>query len=442
MNLGTSAWVVAGAIGLGVVVLGSTPSEPRATEPWAEALAVVRAPQRGDDVLDARIRALQGRLSRADPDPSVLERLGWTFVAKAQATDDPGYFVLAERSAEVLAGVRPASAAGRLLHAHALTSLHRFDEAEPIARELAAERGAPSDWAIYGDVLMERGRLGHAVEAYQRMIDLRPDAAAYARIAHVRQLTGDLDGALAAIEMATHAASPRNRETYAWVWTKRGSYELQRGHLDAALAASAAALAVHPTAAAGLLLRGRVLLAQRRIDDAVAALSRAAAKSPLPDVLWTLADALRAAGRDAEADGVETRLEASGEGADPRGLALFLASRGRDLPRALALARRELGVRRDVHTWAALARAEAAAGDVAAAWRHAQRALAESTADARLAYAMGVVALRAGERNAARRLLVEARRHDTALLPSERAALVVHLQNTTRAPLDAQEESP
>jgi len=433
MSLRNAAWIALGAIGLGVVVLASTDRVPSRAEPWSEALAVVRASQGGDDVLDERIRGLQRRLSPAVPDPALLERLGWTFVAKAQATDDPGYFVLAERTAEAIDALRPGSAAGRLLRAHAFTSLHRFEKAEPIAHALAVSRGAPSDWAIYGDVLMERGRLGDAVEAYQRMIDLRPDAAAYARIAHVRQLTGDLDGALAAIDLATHAASPRNRETYAWVWIKRGSYELQRGRLDAALRASDTALAVHPTAAAALVLRGRVLLAQRRTDDALAALSRAAEQSPLPDVLWTLAEALRMAGRDGEAATVEARLEASGEGTDPRGLALFLASRGRHVARAVALARHELAARRDVHTWAALAWAEAAAGDVTAAWRHARRALVHHTADARLAYQTGVIALRAGARDEGRRLLAQAAHGEAALLPSERAALAVHLQNTNKA---------
>jgi lipopolysaccharide biosynthesis regulator YciM len=211
--------------------------------------------------------------------------------------------------------------------------------------------------------------------------------------------------------------------------------------LDEARRASDAALAVHPTAAAAFVLRGRVLLAKGRAADAVAALSRAAETSPLPDTLWALAEALRAGGRTREAAAVEMRLEASGEGTDPRGLALFLASRGRDVARAVVLARRELEARRDVHTWVALAWAEAAAGDVAAAWRHARRALVHHAADARLAYHTGVIALRAGALDEGRRLLATATRGEAALLPSERAALAVHLQNTNHRVADAQEDT-
>src|SRR5262249_36125412 len=152
----------------------------------------------------------------------------------------------------------------------------------------------------------------------------------------------------------------------------------------------------------------------------------AAARSPLPDTLWALADALRAAGRSADADATEARLVATGEGTDPRGLAIFLASRGRELERAYRLARRELHVRRDVYTWGALAWVEAARGELAAARRHSVRALAQHTSDARLTYQAGVIAAEAGAADA-QQVLAQARLHEDALLPSERTLLAVHV---------------
>jgi hypothetical protein len=120
---------------------------------------------------------------------------------------------------------------------------------------------------------------------------------------------------------------------------------------------------------------------------------------------------------------VEERLEATGEGADPRGLALYLASRRRDLPRALRLLERELTARQDVFTLGASALARAAAGDAAGAWPLMERALAAGTPDARLQLHAGLVAAAAGRRADALRWLRAADAQRRLLLPSERRAL-------------------
>ena len=51
-------------------------------------------------------------------------------------------------------------------------------------------------------------RLAEATDAYQRMIDLRPDLHSYARGAHIRWLKGDLTGAVELMELAVSASSP------------------------------------------------------------------------------------------------------------------------------------------------------------------------------------------------------------------------------------------
>ena len=63
------------------------------------------------------------------------------------------------------------------------------------------------------------------------------------------------------------------------------------------------------------------------------ALQNAAKLNPLPEYQWTLAEALRAAGRENEASGIEAQLRKHGASSDPRTLALFLATRHDDLRR-------------------------------------------------------------------------------------------------------------
>ena len=61
-----------------------------------------------------------------------------------------------------------------------------------------------------------------SVPAYDRMMSLRPNAGAYARAAHARELRGDLDGALEAMHLAFGATPPYDPEALAWCATQLG----------------------------------------------------------------------------------------------------------------------------------------------------------------------------------------------------------------------------
>ena len=152
-----------------------------------------------------------------------LEQLGYQFVARARAANDPGDYTLAERVATCLEEQQPGDPAALLLRGHALHQLHRFHEAEAIARTLVTKREFVLDYALLGDALMEQGRLAEAAAAYQKMIDLKPFYQSYTRAAHLRWLTGDLNGAIELTRKAIDAASPRNPESVAWAYTRLGA---------------------------------------------------------------------------------------------------------------------------------------------------------------------------------------------------------------------------
>jgi tetratricopeptide (TPR) repeat protein len=274
-----------------------------------------------------------------------------------------------------------------------------------------------------GDALMEQGKLSDAVEAYQRMMNLKPDLHAYARAAHMRWLKGDLAGAIEAMQLAVGAASPNDAESAAWVNTRLATYLFHAGKFNEAEQRCAFALSLQSNYAPTLLLKGRMLLAQNRFREAVDALQNAATLNPLPEYQWTLAEALRAAGRENEASAVEAQLRQRGATSDPRTLALFLATRHESPETALRLAHAELGSRSDVFTHDALAWSLAAAGNVAEAHSEIQRALAEGTEDGRLFFHAAIIASRAGHAADAERWLGKARSLSHLLLPSERSEL-------------------
>jgi tetratricopeptide (TPR) repeat protein len=330
-----------------------------------------------------------------------------------------------------------ATAESRLLRGHAVENMHRFHEAEAIARGLAAEEAMPASLALLSDALMEQGRLAEAIEALQRMANLQPGAAALSRIAHVRWLTGDLTGAIQAMESAARATSPQDAETSAWMLARLAGFYLQAGRIDAAQNAADAAAKHAPDFPPAFLARGRALLAAKQYEAAIVALRRAAELNPLPEYQWWLADALRAGGQPAEAVAVELALKTRGAASDPRTLALFLATRREDAATAVKLARDEMENRGDVFTHDAFAWALAASGDHAGAEVESRAALAEHTADARIYFHAGVIAAARGQREAAEKFFAQARLLAAALTPSEHAMLDGH-----PAPITTSASSP
>jgi tetratricopeptide (TPR) repeat protein len=369
---------------------------PAGAAPFDNPLGLVLTPQTGESPTDREISRLQQRIREGGNVDLWLDRLGWTFVAKARESFDPGFYKLAEQSARSIEMRNPQSQEAMLLRAHVLQNLHRFKESETLARCLVQQRGLSFDYGLLGDALMEQGKLNDAVEAYQQMMNLKPDLRAYARAAHMRWLKGDLEGAIEAMQLAVSAATPSDAESAAWVNTRLAFYEFQARRVNEAEQRCALALSLQNNYPPTLFLQGRILLGQSRFGEAVDALRNATKLNPLPEYQWTLAEALRVAGKEKEASEVET---------------------------ALRLARAELGSRGDVFSHDALAWSLAAAGNLAEAQSEMQRALAEGTEDARLFFHAAIIASQAGQSADAERWLRKASELSHLLLPSERNEL-------------------
>lgn len=392
--------------------------------PSLDACQCVLAPHAGDAPLDKQIAQAREAV-RAGRTPAVaLERLGWLFVAKARSSFDESFYKLAEQCAQCLDSRQPGDVGAMLLRGHVLHNLHRFKEAEPIARHLVATRGAPFDHGLLGDVLMELGQLSEAASAYQAMMDARPDSRALARAAHLRWLRGDLAGAVAAMQEAAGSAGSRDAESAAWMHTRLGFYHLASGEAALADGACEAALRLQADYAPALFMQGRTYLAAGEGAEAAELLQRAVRLNPVPEYQWALAEALFESGRFEEARAVHVELRNHGVERDPRTFALYLATRREDLGLALSLAQHELKQRADVFTHDALAWCLARADQLAEARVHMEKALAEGTSDARLFFHAAVIAAKSGQLDEARRFRARAESLTQLLLPSERLQLL------------------
>lgn len=427
MSLSHSFAISAAAFALAVAMLIASrlpAAEGSAARPSADAAwQIVTAAHEGDGDTDRRIARLQQRLSADASDATDFEQIGWLFVEKARETGDGGFHHLALAAADGMEARDARPAAADLLRGHALHGLHRFEEALAVARRAVATRGLAYDHGLLGDVLVDQGRVEEAVAAYQAMMERKPGAESFARAGHVRFLTGDLEGAVEAMQLAARAVSPRTPERFVWIWARLSDYQLRAGRLDAARASAERAAAVLPGSAVARLAQARVLLAEDRFEPAIPLLDRATRGQPAPEALWMLAEAQRAAGREEAARTTEQRLLARGGHVDPRGFALWLAHTRRETPRALALARQEIAARQDPYTLDALAWAELAAGDPRQARALIERALAFGTREPRFELHAAAVHAALGEPEATRLHAARAANQRHLLLPSERELL-------------------
>jgi tetratricopeptide (TPR) repeat protein len=434
VQLGLGICLLAGAAfglsGCSTTKAAKAPVSPLASGTCAIALAI----HKGEAPLDSEIRGLQGKIKQMANPAAHIERLGWKYIEKARRSYDPGFYKMAEQCALCIDQLNQSQpddkanyAAALLLRGHVLHNLHRFAEAEPLAREVVAKRGLAYDYALLGDILLEQGRLQEAEQAYQKLMDVKPGLQAYIRAAQLRWLQGDTEGAIEMALLASRAASPTDPEAAAWVTTKLALYDLHYGVLPQAMLASqsaAKAVAYYPAA---LLVQARILMAQDRASAAIPLLEQATKSNPLPEYQWALIEALHVENRLDEANVVEATLRAKGASEDPRTFALFLATQTtaepNDAALALKLANEELKNRQDIYSYDALAWAQFRAGQKQAAWTNAQQALASGTQDARLYLHAAAIAQANGLTPQAKRYSLLAHKHQQALLPSERAQL-------------------
>ena len=297
---------------------------------------------------------------------------------------------------------RPAGWCGRVAGGLALAR-HEFDVAERLGRRLvtqAPERAG--GYAALTDALVELGRYDEAVAAAQRLVDLRPNQAAYARISYLRELHGDLDGAIEAMTWAVQAGAP-TREMSAWCAVQLGNLHFTRGDLPAAEAADRDALQRldgYIYAEGGL---ARIRAARGDLTGAAEDDERLLQRLPFrsswrPSVTCTPARRRRASwatGRAGRDDSAPLRCQRSADGPGAGGAA---GRPGARLPAALMAARGEYVRRPSVVVADGLAWVEYRAGELDAALVHSREALRLGSQDPLFLYHAGVIAQDPGNR--------------------------------------------
>lgn len=352
--------------------------------------------------LPARIAAVRAAPERADG----WVELGRAWIRTARLAQREDLYRRADACADEALRRAPDHRQARHLRAMVHRVGHRFAEVKAIAEALVASD--PTDdtaWALLADAAVALGDLPGAERAIDRLLALRPAMPAFSRAAWLRWLHGDVPGALEMWGEALRAGGRQDPEPRAWALSEIGHLQWHRGELGPARAAYDLALKALPTHAGALFGRGRVKLAEG--DPAGAAKDFAASSAARVSEATTEwhALALRSAGRPAEADALDAKLDAAGAFDDPRTIALYLAHRARDPKRAVERARADFATRQDIYAHDALGFALLRAGDLAGAAKHLEEATRHGTPDAMLLAHRGLLEHARGDTAAAREWL-------------------------------------
>lgn len=339
---------------------------------------------------------------RVEKNPSQYQAyndLALALARRARETADPNYYQQAEEALKKSLELAPNNFEARKLRAWVLLGKHEFAPALEVAKAL--NREMPDDILVYGflaDAYVELGNYQEAEDAAQWMLNMRPgNVPGLTRGAYLRELFGDIEGAIEFMQSAYDRTPPQEREDRAWILTHVAHLELSRGRADAADQILQAAFEHYPKYHYALAQMAKVRGAQQRHAEAVELLQQLVEAAPNPENLYPLAEALERAGRRKEAQAAFAEFEQKAlrevEWADNanRELIFYYTDYAKKPAEALRIARKEFARRQDVYTLDAYAWALYANGDYAEARRQIERALAVGFRDAKVLSHAGMI---------------------------------------------------
>ncbi len=360
-----------------------------------------------------KITQAQAQIEKDAKRYQAYNQLALALARRARETSDVSFYAQADAALAKASELSPDNLEGQKVQAWILLGRHEFAKAAELAKQLNEKW--PDDVLIYGylvDANVELGNYPAAEQAAQWMLDLRPgNVPGLTRAAYLRELFGDVDGAIELMEMAYRQTPPNEFEDRAWILTQIAHLRFSTGDVKTADQVLQQALALFPNYHYALANLAKVRAAQGKTAEAADLLQQRYRNAAHAENAYDLAVALDRAGKRDDAQALFTEFEPKArkeiELADNanRELIFYYADHANRPDEALRIAAREFERRKDVYTLDAYGWALAANGRNEEAREQLETALAVGIRDAQLFYHAGVIAERAGDNAGALRLL-------------------------------------
>ena len=345
-------------------------------------------------------------IAKNPQDFEAFNALALALSRRARETSDVKFYTEAEAALEKSFEISPGNFDGERTHVWLLLGKHEFAAALEEAKKL--NKNVPDDVMLYGfltDANVELGNYKDAEAAAQWMLDLRAGSIpGLTRAAYLRELFGDVDGALDLMEMAYQSTPPSESEDRAWIITQKAHLHLATGKISQAENLLQQALAIFPGYHYALGNLAKVRIQQKRYAEAVELLKQRYQAAPHAENLYELAEALQLAGRAEEAKKAfaefeqKSLLESYRADNSNHELTFYYADHANEPGKALEVARREFERRRDVYTLDSYAWALYVNGQPEEARKQIEAALAVGIRDAKLFRHAGEIMLKCGDR--------------------------------------------
>ncbi len=364
------------------------------------------APDRAEN---PEIAAAQKIIERMPDMAGGYNKLALAYIHRARETGDFSLNEKARTAVNRALEVEPQNYDSQRYKGSLLLTFHKFDEALEYGKQL--EQDHPKDAFIQGiltDANVELGNYPEAIDAVQKMVDLRPTMESYARVSYVRSLTGDADGAIDAMSLASRIADPKDKEAQAWCLVHLGDEYFKIGRYEEAEKQYDIALQVFPNYHFALTGKGNSRAAAGDYENATKFYTQAQEKIPLTLTVIALGNVYKKTGNAEKAKeqyDLAEFIEQKFGNIDQRTVALLWADQDVKLDEALAIAEKEHAARKDIFTADIYAWCLYKKGRFDEAKAAITEAMRLKTKDARFFYHAGMIEKSLGDKQAAKDFL-------------------------------------
>lgn len=218
----------------------------------------------------ANVAKLQKDLITKPEDARTLLLLSKEFMQEGRITGDYSYY---NKAALDLINKVLAKDANNFeaicLKSMVYLSQHRFADGKAVAMD--AVKSNPYNSFVYGllcDANVELGSYDEAVKMADKMVNIRPDIRSYSRVSYIREIYGDMPGAIQAIQMAISAGFPGQEDTE-WARLVLGHLYEDSNNLDKAEQQYQTALRDRPDYPFALAGMGRIAMYKKDYPAAI-----------------------------------------------------------------------------------------------------------------------------------------------------------------------------